>query len=117
MDRITDHPDMTSAVYPGRKASTQTNKKKTLQYAIFRIGKRTQTGLVMDGWNSLIRYFKNNFSDGFRQVRFYKVIRYSCGAFFIYIELRHTKIDVRYEMVHYKLILWGRLFEINDVVS
>lgn len=25
-------------------------------------------GLVMDGWNSVIRYFKNNFSDGFRQV-------------------------------------------------
>ena len=24
MDRITDHPDMTSAVYRGRKASTQT---------------------------------------------------------------------------------------------
>ena len=23
----------------------------------------------MDGWNSLIRYFKNNFGDGFRQVR------------------------------------------------
>lgn len=22
----------------------------------------------MDGWNSLIRYYKNNFSDGFRQV-------------------------------------------------
>ncbi|KAM9307464.1 phosphatidylinositol-3-phosphatase SAC1 [Gastrophryne carolinensis] len=30
-------------------------------------GKRTQWGLVMDGWNSLIRYYKNNFSDGFRQ--------------------------------------------------
>ena len=26
MDRITDRPDMTSAVYRGRKASTQTNK-------------------------------------------------------------------------------------------
>ncbi|XP_064200093.1 phosphatidylinositol-3-phosphatase SAC1-B-like isoform X2 [Anguilla rostrata] len=32
-----------------------------------RTGKRTQWGLVMDGWNSLIRYIKNNFSDGFRQ--------------------------------------------------
>ncbi|KAF5921716.1 hypothetical protein HPG69_012887 [Diceros bicornis minor] len=30
-------------------------------------GKRTQLGLLMDGWNSLIRYYKNNFSDGFRQ--------------------------------------------------
>lgn len=33
-----------------------------------RTGKRTQWGLIMDGWNSLIRYYKNNFSDGFRQV-------------------------------------------------
>uniref|UniRef100_A0A452TGI1 Phosphatidylinositol-3-phosphatase SAC1 n=1 Tax=Ursus maritimus TaxID=29073 RepID=A0A452TGI1_URSMA len=32
-----------------------------------RTGKRTQLGLLMDGWNSLIRYYKNNFSDGFRQ--------------------------------------------------
>ncbi|KAJ8273172.1 hypothetical protein GJAV_G00098440 [Gymnothorax javanicus] len=32
-----------------------------------RTGKRTQWGLVMDGWNSMIRYYKNNFSDGFRQ--------------------------------------------------
>ena len=28
MDRITDRPDMTSAVDRGRKASTQTNKQK-----------------------------------------------------------------------------------------
>ena len=27
VDRITDHSDMTSAVYLGRKASTQTNKQ------------------------------------------------------------------------------------------
>lgn len=26
-------------------------------------------GLLMDGWNSMIRYYKNNFSDGFRQVQ------------------------------------------------
>ncbi|XP_008322074.1 phosphatidylinositol-3-phosphatase SAC1-B [Cynoglossus semilaevis] len=32
-----------------------------------RTGKRTQWGLIMDGWNSMIRYYKNNFSDGFRQ--------------------------------------------------
>ena len=29
VDRITDRPDMTSAVDRGRKASTQTNKQKT----------------------------------------------------------------------------------------
>ncbi|GCC29567.1 hypothetical protein chiPu_0008009 [Chiloscyllium punctatum] len=32
-----------------------------------RTGKRTKWGLVMDGWNSMLRYYKNNFSDGFRQ--------------------------------------------------
>uniref|UniRef100_A0AAY4AAY3 SAC domain-containing protein n=1 Tax=Denticeps clupeoides TaxID=299321 RepID=A0AAY4AAY3_9TELE len=32
-----------------------------------RTGKRTHVGLLMDGWNSMIRYYKNNFSDGFRQ--------------------------------------------------
>ncbi|KAM4735920.1 phosphatidylinositol-3-phosphatase SAC1-B isoform 2-T2 [Anableps anableps] len=32
-----------------------------------RTGKRTVWGAVMDGWNSAIRYYKNNFSDGYRQ--------------------------------------------------
>ncbi|XP_051948796.1 phosphatidylinositol-3-phosphatase SAC1-A-like [Xyrauchen texanus] len=32
-----------------------------------RTGQRTHWGLIMDGWNSMIRYYKNNFSDGFRQ--------------------------------------------------
>ncbi|XP_072772678.1 phosphatidylinositol-3-phosphatase SAC1-A-like [Nerophis lumbriciformis] len=32
-----------------------------------RTGKRTRWGLLLDGWNSMIRYYKNNFSDGFRQ--------------------------------------------------
>nr|XP_054596657.1 phosphatidylinositol-3-phosphatase SAC1-B [Nothobranchius furzeri] len=32
-----------------------------------RTGKRTVLGVVMDGWNSTIRYYKNNFSDGFKQ--------------------------------------------------
>ena len=35
MDRITDRPDMTSAVDRGRKASTQTNKQFTLSKQIF----------------------------------------------------------------------------------
>ena len=34
VDRITDRPDMTSAVDSGRKASTQTNKQKRLQITI-----------------------------------------------------------------------------------
>ncbi|XP_070575933.1 phosphatidylinositol-3-phosphatase SAC1-like [Ptychodera flava] len=32
-----------------------------------RTGKRTKMGLIKDGYNSSIRYYKNNFSDGFRQ--------------------------------------------------
>lgn len=36
---------------------------------VVRTGKRTRVGLLMDGWNSMIRYYKNNFSDGFRQVQ------------------------------------------------
>uniref|UniRef100_A0A8C0KLP7 Phosphatidylinositol-3-phosphatase SAC1 n=1 Tax=Canis lupus dingo TaxID=286419 RepID=A0A8C0KLP7_CANLU len=40
---------------------------RTLVTDFTRTGKRTQLGLLMDGWNSMIRYYKNNFSDGFRQ--------------------------------------------------
>jgi len=32
-----------------------------------RTGQRTRWGMLQDGWNSAIRYLKNNFSDGFRQ--------------------------------------------------
>lgn len=36
---------------------------------VFRTGKRTSMGLLMDGYNSITRYVYNNFSDGFRQAR------------------------------------------------
>ncbi|XP_036929817.1 phosphatidylinositol-3-phosphatase SAC1-B isoform X2 [Acanthopagrus latus] len=42
-----------------------------------RMGKRTQWGLLMDGWNSMIRYYKNNFSDGFRQLPIIMVVAFS----------------------------------------
>lgn len=42
--------------------------------SLTRTGKRTQLGLIKDGWNSLIRYYKNNFSDGFRQVSVYLML-------------------------------------------
>ena len=32
-----------------------------------RTGKRTVTGVASDIHNSAVRYYKNNFSDGFRQ--------------------------------------------------
>jgi hypothetical protein len=34
----------------------------------YRTGKRTKKGLLRDGYNSAVRYFMNNFYDGFRQV-------------------------------------------------
>ena len=36
---------------------------------VCRTGKRTFAGMLKDGYNSGIRYFMNNFYDGFRQVR------------------------------------------------
>ncbi|XP_060069370.1 phosphatidylinositol-3-phosphatase SAC1-like [Ylistrum balloti] len=53
-----DNADCISKQYAGTGA---------LKTDFTRLGKRTTMGLMMDGWNSLIRYFKNNFSDGFRQ--------------------------------------------------
>lgn len=35
-----------------------------------RTGKRTKLGAMKDGLNSLTRYYKNNFADGYRQVRY-----------------------------------------------
>ena len=40
-----------------------------IPYLVYRTGKRTAKGLMKDGYNSLVRYFYNNFSDGFRQVK------------------------------------------------
>ncbi|XP_064611136.1 phosphatidylinositol-3-phosphatase SAC1-like [Liolophura sinensis] len=53
-----DHADALSIQYAGTGA---------LKTDFTRTGKRTKIGMLMDGVNSLTRYFKNNFSDGFRQ--------------------------------------------------
>ncbi|KAH3768791.1 hypothetical protein DPMN_170007 [Dreissena polymorpha] len=53
-----DNADAISKQYAGTGA---------LKTDFTRKGKRTQVGMMMDGWNSMIRYFKNNFGDGFRQ--------------------------------------------------
>ncbi|CAG9792900.1 unnamed protein product [Diatraea saccharalis] len=53
-----DHADMISIQYSGTGA---------LKTDFTRTGKRTHLGLIKDGINSLTRYYKNNFSDGFRQ--------------------------------------------------
>jgi len=53
-----DHADMISIQYTGTGA---------LKTDFTRTGKRTKLGLLEDGRRSLIRYYKNNFADGFRQ--------------------------------------------------
>ncbi|XP_013169730.1 PREDICTED: phosphatidylinositide phosphatase SAC1 [Papilio xuthus] len=53
-----DHADMISCQYSGTGA---------LKTDFTRTGKRTRMGALRDGINSLTRYYKNNFSDGFRQ--------------------------------------------------
>ncbi|XP_037873906.1 phosphatidylinositol-3-phosphatase SAC1 [Bombyx mori] len=53
-----DHADAISTQYSGTGA---------LKTDYTRTGKRTHVGLLRDGINSLTRYYKNNFSDGFRQ--------------------------------------------------
>lgn len=53
-----DNADYVSVQYSGTGA---------LKTDFTRTGKRTRMGLVKDGVNSLTRYYKNNFGDGFRQ--------------------------------------------------
>ena len=43
-------------------------KESFFLFVINRTGKRSTFGLLKDGINSVIRYYKNNFADGFRQV-------------------------------------------------
>ncbi|XP_067931514.1 phosphatidylinositol-3-phosphatase SAC1-like isoform X2 [Watersipora subatra] len=53
-----DNADYISMQYAGTGA---------LKTDFTRTGKRTTLGLLKDGWNSMVRYYRNNFSDGFRQ--------------------------------------------------
>ena len=55
-----DHANFISMAYAGTGA---------LKTDFTRTGKRTRKGLLEDGWNSVMRYLKNNFFDGARQVR------------------------------------------------
>jgi hypothetical protein len=56
-----DHADAISIAYSGTGA---------LKTDFTRTGKRTRLGNLMDGKNSVIRYFKNNYFDGPRQDAF-----------------------------------------------
>ncbi|CAH0395313.1 unnamed protein product [Bemisia tabaci] len=53
-----DHADIISIQYSGTGA---------LKTDFTRTGKRTRQGALRDGINSMTRYYKNNFKDGFRQ--------------------------------------------------
>lgn len=53
-----DNADLVSVQYSGTGA---------LKTDFTRTGKRTRLGLLKDGVNSAMRYYKNNFGDGFRQ--------------------------------------------------
>ena len=52
-----DHADMISVQYSGTGA---------LKTDFTRTGKRTYYGTLQDGWNSVVRYYLNNFQDGDR---------------------------------------------------
>lgn len=56
----TDHANEISVAYSGTGA---------LKTDFTRTGKRTKMGLLEDGYKSVMRYLKNNFFDGARQVR------------------------------------------------
>ncbi|OLY83793.1 Phosphatidylinositide phosphatase SAC1 [Smittium mucronatum] len=60
-----DNADYVSMAYSGTGA---------LKTDFTRTGKRTKMGLLSDGYNSLERYYRNNFSDGCRQVSFSFII-------------------------------------------
>nr|CAX73982.1 Recessive suppressor of secretory defect [Schistosoma japonicum] len=53
-----DNADYCSLQYAGTRA---------LKTDFTRTGKRTFYGMLMDGYHSIVRYYLNNFSDGFRQ--------------------------------------------------
>jgi len=53
-----DNADMMAHQYTGTGA---------LKTDFTRTGKRSKFGLLQDGYNSMVRYYKNNFTDGYRQ--------------------------------------------------
>ena len=62
-----DHADAISKAYGGSGA---------LKSDFTRTNKRTQKGIMEDGYKSVTRYLKNNFFDGARQVDFPSYLYY-----------------------------------------
>lgn len=63
-----DHADAISKAYGGSGA---------LKSDFTRTNKRTQKGVMEDGYKSVTRYLKNNFFDGARQVTRHKFFTFS----------------------------------------
>ena len=57
VDRITDCPDMTSAVDRGRKASTQTNKRQSQNRSLERYSQVGKTELLVTINITMFSYF------------------------------------------------------------
>jgi hypothetical protein len=71
-ERIENHPDLEFLVKNiwadnGDIVSTEYSGTGALKTDFTRTGKRTYMGALQDGYNSAVRYLKNNFMDGFRQ--------------------------------------------------
>ena len=73
---------------------------------VFRSGKRTFYGLIKDGYNSAIRYYYNNFSDGYRQVYFHTVIYYVKELHILQHICSGTAVcpAIWHETLHYRII-------------
>lgn len=65
-----DHADFISVQYSGSGA---------LKTDYTRTGRRTYLGILRDAYNTLLRYYKNNLKDGYRQV----ILKFNC-YFFLY---------------------------------
>ena len=66
-----DHANEISIAYSGTGA---------LKTDFTRTGKRTKVGALEDGYKSIMRYIKNNFFDGARQVRLWLCRLYIAAA-------------------------------------
>lgn len=71
-ERIENHPDLEYMIKNvwadnGDVISTEYSGTGALKTDFTRTGKRTYMGALQDGYNSGVRYLKNNFLDGFRQ--------------------------------------------------
>ena len=78
-DNISRHPDVEYLFKNiwadnGDYCSIQYSGTGALKTDFTRTGKRTWAGPMWDGYNSIVRYFKNNFLDGFRQVRYVPIV-------------------------------------------